>query len=184
MVEHFAFFFFTLIAFLSSSFVGANGSEANATFVPQNKYPKPHFGIRVVGGEPAANHQFPWQASITSCSQQSCSICGGSLIANNFVLTAAHCTDGVSQFEIGLGSTSLYQPVFRVQASNKIQHPNFNKRYLLNDIALIKLSQPILLSDSIRTVKLAGSSSGDFAGNKAFASGFGVTTGNLSFTMT
>lgn len=151
----------------------------NATFVPQKRYTKMPFGIRVVGGEPAADHQFPWQATITSCSQNSCAICGGSLISPSFVLTAAHCTDGITTFTIGLGSTSLYKPVVQVQSKSKIQHPNFNKRYLQNDVALIKLPEPVLLSESIRAVGLAGSNSGDFTGTDAIASGFGVTSSKL-----
>lgn len=95
------------------------------------------------------------------------------------MLTAAHCTDGVSTFTIGLGSNSWYQPVVRVQSRTKIQHPNFNKRYLQNDIALIKLTDSILLSDTIRPIDLAGSQSGDFTGQSAFASGFGVTNGGF-----
>lgn len=43
---------------------------------------------KIVGGEDAAPGSWPWQASIH---QGSSHICGGSLINNQYVLTAAHC---------------------------------------------------------------------------------------------
>lgn len=77
--------YLAIITLLFSQLISIHCEEqvenfVNATFVPQKSYEKPAFGIRIVGGEPAANHQFPWQVSITSCSSTSCSVCGGSLI--------------------------------------------------------------------------------------------------------
>ena len=48
------------------------------------------FSARVVNGENASPHAWPWQISLRVNGRH---ICGGSLIANDWVVTAAHCVD-------------------------------------------------------------------------------------------
>ncbi len=47
--------------------------------------------IRIIGGQESVPHSFPWQVYITDDSF----ICGASLINNNWIVTAAHCVDGL-----------------------------------------------------------------------------------------
>lgn len=50
---------------------------------------------RIVNGNTARNDQFPWHVSIIgSFSTGSSLLCGGSLISDEWVLTAAHCVLG------------------------------------------------------------------------------------------
>ncbi|NXG26736.1 CTRC protein, partial [Grallaria varia] len=52
----------------------------------------PQLGARVVGGEDAVAHSWPWQISLQySRSGSWYHTCGGTLIAPQWVLTAAHC---------------------------------------------------------------------------------------------
>jgi secreted trypsin-like serine protease len=44
---------------------------------------------RITGGQPASRGQFPWQVALII---DDLYFCGGSLISNLWVLTAAHCT--------------------------------------------------------------------------------------------
>ena len=48
------------------------------------------FSARVVNGENASPHAWPWQISLRVNGRH---ICGGSLVANDWVVTAAHCVD-------------------------------------------------------------------------------------------
>jgi len=45
---------------------------------------------RIVGGVTTGVNEWPWQAALMYGSQQ---FCGGSLINDRYVLTAAHCTE-------------------------------------------------------------------------------------------
>ena len=51
-----------------------------------------HFISRVVGGENASKHSWPWQVSLRVFYRGNLAhICGGSLIDNEWVVTASHC---------------------------------------------------------------------------------------------
>lgn len=133
---------------------------------------------RIVNGEIAAPGAFPWQVSIRSISDRSTSICGGSLISNDFILTAAHCTKNYNKFEIGFGSNFLQYPIFRVVSFKKIEHPGFNSKQLSNDIAVIKLPVNIPLSNAVRPIQLPtkSMSKSTYLNERVRTSGFGRTS--------
>merc|ERR1712210_67611 len=52
---------------------------------------------RIVGGHEAAHHEWPWQVALFV---DDAWFCGGSLISDEWVMTAAHCADGAGYFDV------------------------------------------------------------------------------------
>merc|ERR1712183_103719 len=59
---------------------------------------------RIVGGFEAAENQWPWQVALFI---DNAWFCGGALISENYVMTAAHCADGASYFDIMAGAHNV-----------------------------------------------------------------------------
>ncbi|XP_019397275.1 PREDICTED: chymotrypsin-like elastase family member 2A [Crocodylus porosus] len=114
------------------------------------------FLSRVVGGDNARPYSWPWQASLQySYSGGWFHTCGGTLIATNWVMTAAHCISSSRTYQVLLGKYNLYAEENGSVAASPakiIVHEKWNPNKVSNgyDIALIKLSQHVQLSDKIQ----------------------------------
>ena len=64
--------------------------------------------FRIVGGEDADPGQFPWTAALMRESK-GWLFCGGAVISNQFILTAAHCIEDEDQdqVEVRLGAHTI-----------------------------------------------------------------------------
>merc|ERR1711997_1162645 len=62
---------------------------------------------RIVGGVEASPHQFPWQVGLFFDGY----FCGGSIISEEYILTAAHCADGVFHHEVVIGAPAAFTEV-------------------------------------------------------------------------
>lgn len=98
---------------------------------------------RIVGGDEAVRGIWPWAAAITFARNGTLrQYCGGSLIAPNWVLTAAHCEVDASDTVI-LGRHNLTESDGEELAiSFVLTHNGYNDTTNDNDIALIRLASP------------------------------------------
>uniref|UniRef100_A0A2H1WAZ6 SFRICE_026276 n=1 Tax=Spodoptera frugiperda TaxID=7108 RepID=A0A2H1WAZ6_SPOFR len=141
---------------------------------------------RIVGGQASNLGQFPYQAGLLADFSLGQGVCGGSLVRANRVLTAAHCWfDGQNQawrFTVVLGSIRLFTGGTRVQTTNVVMHGSWNPSLIRNDVAMIRLNSNVGLSNTIALIALPSGSqlNENFAGENAVASGFGLTSGNIS----
>ncbi|XP_050550406.1 brachyurin-like [Spodoptera frugiperda] len=144
---------------------------------------------RIVGGQASSLGQFPYQAGLLADFSLGQGVCGGSLIKANSVLTAAHCWfDGQNQawrFTVVLGSIRLFSGGTRVLSSNVVMHGSWTPNLIRNDVAVIKLSSNVALSDTIAVIALPSGSqlNENFAGENAVASGFGRTVDGAGITV-
>ncbi|KAH8297583.1 hypothetical protein KR054_003599, partial [Drosophila jambulina] len=117
---------------------------------------------RIAGGELATRGMFPHQVALVI--QQSAGAliqCGGSLIAKQFVLTAAHCLGDAIGARIYTGATRFADAKdaaeeFVVSHRDFIIYPGYLGFGGYNDLALIRLPRKALTSDSVQTIELAG----------------------------
>lgn len=137
-------------------------------------------GYRIVNGSDATVNQFPWFVSVRAYTPRGLqSICGGSLIAKTWVLTAGHCTHGYSTFNLGLGSRNLNKPFISLTSDNVIEHARYNPNNLNNDVSLIGLPKSMVFTafvQAIRLPTLRQAITGRYHTEKARVCGFGRTT--------
>ncbi|CAF2753203.1 unnamed protein product [Rotaria sp. Silwood2] len=102
---------------------------------------------KIVGGESASSQTWGWAASLRYASSDS-HFCGGSIITNSHILTAAHCTVNLqSPASILVYVGSIYLSVkIQVRGVSKIYvHPNYSHVTYVNDISILKLSSTLNL---------------------------------------
>ena len=144
---------------------------------------------KIAGGTQASSHEFPFLVSIQSSSRQH--YCGGSLIAPNFVLSAAHCfvsgttVDNPTTVYILPGSNDrTCSTCTRYRGKAITVHPNYDEQTTRNDIAILELQSSIPVDGTL--VKLAKVEGGTYPidGSKSLTvSGWGYTTGTSLPTM-
>nr|ABR88238.1 chymotrypsin-like protease C8 [Heliothis virescens] len=155
--------------------------QAEKIRVAEEKYLASQAGSRIVGGVPAGQGQYPYQAGllISIIGFEGSGVCGGSLISANRVATAAHCWfDGIHQgwrITVVLGSSLLFSGGSLLDTSVVAMHPNWTPALVRNDVAVIYLPNAVQLSANIAPIALASGSS-EFVGASAIASGFGLTS--------
>ncbi|XP_055454274.1 anionic trypsin-2 [Psammomys obesus] len=125
---------------------------------------------KIVGGYTCQKHSVPYQVSLNSGYH----FCGGSLINNQWVVSAAHCYKSRIQVRLGEHNINVLEGNEQfVNSAKVIRHPNYNSRTLDNDIMLIKLSSPVTLNARVATVALPTSCV--CAGTQCLISGWGNT---------
>uniref|UniRef100_A0A672FBZ1 Serine protease 56 n=1 Tax=Salarias fasciatus TaxID=181472 RepID=A0A672FBZ1_SALFA len=130
---------------------------------------------RIVGGSPAAPGSWPW---LVNLQLDGAMMCGGVLVDSSWVVTAAHCfrssrdesswTAVVGEFDIT--KTDPDEQVLKV--NRIISHPKFNPKTLNNDIALVELTNPVVMSEHVTPVCLPSGSEPP-AGSPCLVAGWG-----------
>ncbi|KAG7282479.1 hypothetical protein CRUP_000475 [Coryphaenoides rupestris] len=133
---------------------------------------------RIVNGEEAVPHSWPWQVSLQD--QTGFHFCGGSLINENWVVTAAHC-NVKSYHLVVLGEHDRASDAENIQVmkvGQVFKHPRYNGFTINNDILLVKLASPATIGMRVSSVCLAETGDNFEGGMKCVTTGWGLTRYN------
>ncbi|RMC06570.1 hypothetical protein DUI87_16007 [Hirundo rustica rustica] len=110
----------------------------------------PYVDTRIVGGDECPPGQCPWQAVLLN--EEGEEFCGGTILNENFVLTAAHCMNQSKEIKVVVGEVDREkkEPSESMHTVDKILvHSKFITETYDNDIALLKLKEPIRFSEYV-----------------------------------
>lgn len=156
-----------------------------------------HRRLRIVGGSPTLPGRWPWQVVLefqTAKSEFNSFHCGGTLIAENWVVTAAHCvvygqTHVPYHVRVFLGVHDITKRhwdsnVQIIPSEEIIAHPKFNWITYDSDLALIRLRWRANITDFVKPICLPNSYQRRSMkpGKKGAMLGWGITETRKSAT--
>ena len=109
---------------------------------------------KVVGGVDVDIKDYPWQVALTSSASGS-GFCGGSIIGDSWVLTAAHCVNGTSPSSLfirGGSSSSFASGGDSYSVSQIIVHPSYSGNSY--DFALVEISGEFVYNSNVQKIDL------------------------------
>uniref|UniRef100_R4G2M1 SP1-SepT-4 n=1 Tax=Sepioteuthis australis TaxID=61682 RepID=R4G2M1_9MOLL len=129
---------------------------------------------QIVAGSAAAACEFPSIVHLLINKAGGTFACGGTLIDNQHVLTAAHCFgSGVRSVQVNIGTNRNDRAgAHLVNAETVVSHHGFTDHPMRNDIAMIKLNKPIQFSRCVQAATLAQPSQ-TFDNKMCIAAGWG-----------
>ncbi|XP_073332516.1 mast cell protease 1A-like [Pagrus major] len=108
-------------------------------------------GAKIFNGIKVPENSMLYMASLQSNNGHR--FCGGSLISDNFVLTAAHCDDE-ELLKVVLGTHNLRNTGTVRNIVQRCKHPHYQRNPPTNDIMLLKLSESVPEGGTIRRIQL------------------------------
>ena len=144
----------------------------------------------IVGGTVAPAGNWPWQVALLWSRETRnfyAQFCGGTLVDEYFVVTAAHCVTNGSggvylpnRIDVLTGTQTLTSGGVRRDIDQIVRHPNYNDNNANFDIAVIKLKTPATGIKTAQLITKAQETTLAAAGDLSFVTGWG-DLGNGSF---
>uniref|UniRef100_A0A672NPG9 Mast cell protease 1A-like n=2 Tax=Sinocyclocheilus grahami TaxID=75366 RepID=A0A672NPG9_SINGR len=112
-----------------------------------------HVNVGIVNGTEAKPHSRPYMVSIQSNEMH---VCGGFLISDEFVLTAAHCWNRSEILTVVVGAHDLRKSTSsdRIGVKSYIPHPSYISQFSWNDIMLLKLQKNVNINNYVKWISL------------------------------
>ncbi|XP_028134262.1 mast cell protease 1A-like [Diabrotica virgifera virgifera] len=140
-----------------------------------NNNPLADTHFRIFGGDEANIEDHPWIVSLYLGSRR---LCGGSLLNEDTVLTAAHCFGFSSRwrsYSILAGTDDITQSGTKIQVKNVKLHERYIPLLVINDIAIIKLVEKVEFSTKIQPANLPSQGDQLPVGTSLVAAGWGAS---------
>jgi secreted trypsin-like serine protease len=126
----------------------------------------------IVGGKEAKEGEHPWQVRLYASTDDQIGFCGGSIIDEQWILTAAHCVLNSEAVVVGYGNIDRTMTT-KIPSEKIIVHPAYVAGEKA-DVALIKLQQPIPNAAKIGYADAAQEQALMPAGAKVTVTGWGA----------
>jgi len=136
---------------------------------------------RILYGNETDVNEYPWQVSMWIDRSH---FCGGTLISDEWIATAAHCVDlqyrrHFDRITVSLGDHNVQvyddtKNVFR-KLKRIVRSPQYDNNFINGDMALLQLEKKVTFSDTIRPACLPDDPSTTFAYESGIISGWGYT---------
>ncbi|KAM4837280.1 plasma kallikrein [Thomomys bottae] len=137
--------------------------------------------VRIVGGTNSSLGEWPWQVSLQVKMTSRSHVCGGSIISDQWILTAAHCFDLISHMDVwhiygGLINLSeITKETPSSQIKELIIHENYQVSESGHDIALIKLQAPLNNTEFQKPICLPSKADTNTIYTNCWVTGWGYT---------
>ena len=133
----------------------------------------PSFELRIIGGHKIKIQEAPYQVSIIWTLKNK-HHCGGSIISKNWIVTAAHCASGFPFLYTIRSGSSYWNRDGHIHDVNKIiVHKEYDIERATNDIAMVKVRQPFVWSETTSFIPLFQNLKALKAGQEAVVTGWG-----------
>ncbi|RZC38483.1 Trypsin and/or DUF1986 domain containing protein, partial [Asbolus verrucosus] len=132
-----------------------------------------NFNVKIIGGDDVSIERVPYQISLQYNGDH---FCGGSIISQTYIVTAAHCTYEQDPAALSIrAGTAIRGDGGQVISVSKVHdHPNFNRFTADYDIAVLELETPLTLGRFVAPIVLPSENQTWPAGTEVFVSGWGA----------
>uniref|UniRef100_A0A8C0E102 Serine protease 45, pseudogene n=1 Tax=Balaenoptera musculus TaxID=9771 RepID=A0A8C0E102_BALMU len=129
---------------------------------------------------------WPWEVSLRVENEH---VCGGALIDLDWVVTAAHCIQGIKEYSVILGTSKLKPTdstrALSIPVRDVIMHPKYwGRNFITGDVALLQLHTPVVVSKYVQPICLPEPNYNLKVGTQCWVTGWGQVKQRFSANST